>query len=288
MSPEVVRDLLTLELILPWFLFKQRLSLLGMYSSGWLNQNENLSSAYLHYPQSLCDQKLFLLQINLSVEECPRSLQFSEISVCECEKHLYFQVRLTAFAPPLLFQRHWRHEVVQVTTLLYGFSWERVPCFVVSCMLLPCILCTEWSVTTPPPLQTHISRILKRLAPYSDLNPSTNIFVVFCLQGLKQADGTSDLRHLQGRPISSEIWQEYLTRLSASLVQAMLGCFNSSPEIQSGHERQFLSSSYTCQVAEQESGEATILRFMHVHLAILLQIFFDDLLISICYSWVLY
>lgn len=140
----------------------------------------------------------------------------------------------------------------------------------------------------PPPLQTHISRILKRLAPYSDLNPSTNIFVVFCLQGLKQADGTSDLRHLQGRPISSEIWQEYLTPLSAILVQAMLGCFNSSPEIQSGHERQFLSSSYTCQVAEQESGEATILRFMHVHLAILLQIFFDDLLISICYSWVLY
>ena len=66
-------------------------------------------------------------------------------------KHLYFQVRLTDFAPPLLFQRHWRHEVVQVTTLLYRFSWERVPCFVVICMLLPCILCTEWSVTTPPP-----------------------------------------------------------------------------------------------------------------------------------------
>ena len=57
----------------------------------------------------------------------------------------------------------------------------------------------------PPPPKTHISRILKRLAPYSDLNPSTNIFVVFCLQGLKQADSTSDLRHLQGRPISSEI-----------------------------------------------------------------------------------
>ena len=44
----------------------------------------------------------------------------------------------------------------------------------------------------------------------------------------------------------------------------MLRCFNSSPEIQRGHERLFLSSSYTCQVAEQESGEATILRFMHV------------------------
>ena len=60
-------------------------------------------------------------------------------------------------------------------------------------------------VSNNPPPQTHISRILKRLAPYSDLNPSKNIFVVFCLQGLKQADGTSDLRHLQGRPISSEI-----------------------------------------------------------------------------------
>ena len=44
----------------------------------------------------------------------------------------------------------------------------------------------------------------------------------------------------------------------------MLRCLNSSAEIQRGHERQFLSSSYTCQVAEQESGEATILRFMHV------------------------
>ena len=61
------------------------------------------------------------------------------------------------------------------------------------------------SNTPPSPLQTHISRILKRQAPYSDLNPSTNIFVVFWLQGLKQADGTSDLRHLLGRPISSEI-----------------------------------------------------------------------------------
>ena len=116
---------------------------------GWTKRKLVFSNP--HYPQSLCDQKLFLLQINLSVEECPRSLQFSEISVCECEKHLYFQVRLTVFAPPLLFQRHWRHEVVQVTTLLYRFSWERVPCFVVICMLLPCILCTEWSVTTPPP-----------------------------------------------------------------------------------------------------------------------------------------
>lgn len=57
----------------------------------------------------------------------------------------------------------------------------------------------------PPPPQTHISRILKRLVPYSGLNPSTYIFVVFCLQGLKQADGTSDLRHLKGPPISSEI-----------------------------------------------------------------------------------
>ena len=67
---------------------------------------------------------------------------------------------------------HWRHEVVQVTTFLYHFSCERVLFFVVICMLLQCILCTEWSVTTPPPPQTHISRLLKRLAPYSDLNPS--------------------------------------------------------------------------------------------------------------------
>ena len=156
MSPEVVQDLLTLELILPWFLFKQ--GSVYLESTLWLAEpKRKLVFSNPHFPQSLCDQKLFLLQINLSVEVCPRSLQFSEISICECEKHLYFQVRLTVFAPPLLFQRHWRHEVVQVTTLLYRFSWERVPRFVVICMLLPCILCTEWSVTTPPPPK-HISQ----------------------------------------------------------------------------------------------------------------------------------
>ena len=258
-----------------------------MYSSGWLNQNENLSSAIYTIP------KVFVTR-NSSPDQLVCWGMSSITSV-------FWDIRLRMWKTSLLPSpvNCFRTSFAISTPLK---AWGRpgnspsLPLQLRESTLLCGHLHASAMHTVhrmvsnnpPPPLQTHISRILKRLAPYSDLNPSTNIFVVFCLQGLKQADGTSDLRHLQGRPISSEIWQEYLTRLSAILVQAMLGCFNSSPEIQPGHERQFLSSSYTCQVAEQESGEATILRFMHVHLAILLQIFFDDLLISICYSWVLY
>ena len=221
-----------------------------MYSSGWLNQNENLSSAIHTIPKVFVTRNSFFSRSTCLLRSVLDHFSFL--------RYPFANVKTSLLPSPV----NWFRTSFAISTPLK--AWGRPgTCFVVICMLLPCILCTEWSVTTPPP-PTHISRILKRLAPYSDLNPSTNIFVVFCLQGLKQADGTSDLRHLQGRPISSEIWQEYLTRLSAILVLAMLDCFNSSPEIQRGHERQFLSSSYTCQVAEQESGEATILRFMHV------------------------
>ena len=38
--------------------------------------------------------------------------------------------------------------------------------------------------------QIHTSRLRKVVAPYSDLNPSTEICVVVCLPGLKQSDVT--------------------------------------------------------------------------------------------------
>ena len=186
-----------------------------MYSSGWLNQNENLSSAIHTIPKVFVTRNSFFSRSTCLLRSVLDHFSFLRYPFANVKTSLlpspvnWFRTSFAISTPLKAWGRPGNNPSLPLqlreSTLLCGHLHASAM-HTVHRMV---------SNNPPPPPQTHISRILKRLAPYSDLNPSTNIFVVFCLQGLKQADGTSDLRHLQGRPISSEIWQEYLTCLSA-------------------------------------------------------------------------
>ena len=114
-----------------------------MYSSGWLNQNENLSSAIHTIPKVFVTRNSFFSRSTCLLRSVLDHFSFL--------RYPFANVKTSLLPSPV----NWFRTSFAISTPLK--AWGRPgTCFVVICMLLPCILCTEWSVTTPPPPNTYL------------------------------------------------------------------------------------------------------------------------------------